>query len=311
MKEYEWETEYGVLKYTVLDNEVMVTEYKGKDVSLTISDRLADKPVTIVGKKAFLGAKSLRNIMLPKSLMQIQEWAFASCSNLEAISMPCRKITAGLGIFKDCNRLKKIIPFKYEEGDIEDGDVFMEECIPRLLASAVTVLDAFYLFDLSAAGSAEWLKQWDARMVSLMGREDTEGFSKMLLCGEEDYGSRENNLDYYVEQRRRFKVRLAMLRLMYDTKLDAEIRKKLISYLQLHKKGGESEETWKVVLEEHGDEKEYYQFLLDYDCIGKDNFEAVLSDMGEGHTEMKSFLMNCRERWVDTDNMFAGLELYV
>ncbi|MCM1262789.1 MAG: leucine-rich repeat domain-containing protein [Butyrivibrio sp.] len=309
MKEYEWETEYGVLKYNILDNEVMVTEYKGKDVSLAIPDRLADMPVTIVGKKAFLGAKSLRNILLPQSLMQIQEWAFASCSNLETIYLPCRKITAGLGIFKDCNSLQKIIPTKYEENDIADEDAAMLECIPRLLASAVTVLDAFYLFDLSAAGSVEWFKQWDARMMSLMEQEDTEGFSKMLLCGEEDYGSKENNLDYYVEQRRRFKVRLAMLRLMYGVRLDTEIRKKLISYLQLHKKGGESEETWKVVLEEHGDEKAYYQFLLDYDCIDKDNFEAVLFDMGEGHTEMKSFLMNCRELWVDMDNVFAGLEL--
>lgn len=309
MKEYEWETEYGVLRYIVIDNEVMVTEYKGKDVSLAIPDRLADMPVTTVGKKAFLGAKSLRNIILPKHLMQIQEWAFASCSNLDTISMPCRKISAGLGIFKDCNSLQKVVPDKYEEKDIANEDAAMSECIPRLLAAAVTVLDAFYLFDLSVAGSAEWFKQWDARMMSLMEQEDTEGFSKMLLCGEEDYGSRENNLDYYVEQRRRFKVRLAMLRLMYNVGLDDEIRKKLISYLQLHKKGGESEETWKVVLEEHGDDREYYQFLLDYDCIDKDNFEAALSDMGEGHTEMKSFLMNRRERWVDTENVFAALEL--
>lgn len=309
MKEYEWETEYGVLKYTVLDNEVMVTEYKGKDISLIIPDILADMPVTIIGKKAFLGAKSLRSLILPESLMQIQEWAFASCSNLETIFLPCRKITAGLGIFKDCNSLQKIIPTKNEEVGVVPENVAVSECIPRLLAAAVTVLDAFYLFDLSAAGNAEWFKQWDARMMSLMEQEDTEGFSKMLLCGEEDYGSKENNLDYYVEQRKRFKVRLAMLRLMYDVRLDTEIRAKLISYLQLHKKGGESEETWKVVLEEHGDEKAYYQFLLDFDCIDRDNFEAVLSDMGEKHTEMKSFLMNCRERWVDMDNVFAGLEL--
>ncbi|MCM1049444.1 MAG: leucine-rich repeat domain-containing protein [Clostridiales bacterium] len=309
MKEYEWETEYGVLKYNVLDNEVMVTEYKGKDISLIIPDILADMPVTIIGKKAFLGAKSLRSLILSESLMQIQEWAFASCSNLETIFLPCRKITVGLGIFKDCNSLQKIIPTKNEEVGVAPENAAVSECVPRLLAAAVTVLDAFYLFDLSAAGNAEWFKQWDARMMSLIEQEDMEGFSKMLLCGEEDYGSKENNLDYYVEQRKRFKVRLAMLRLMYDVRLDTEIRAKLISYLQLHKKGGESEETWKVVLEEHGDEKEYYQFLLDFDCIDRDNFEAVLSDMGEKHTEMKSFLMNCCERWVDMDNVFAGLEL--
>lgn len=100
-----------------------------------------------------------------------------------------------------------------------------------------------------------------------------------------------------------------MLRLMYDAALPAEIKKELLCYLQAHKKGADSEETWKVVLEEHGDERTYYQFLLDYDCIDRDNFDAVLSDMGDRHTEMKAFLMNCRDKWADESDAFGALEL--
>ncbi len=144
-------------------------------------------------------------------------------------------------------------------------------------------------------------------MLSLMAKEDAEGFSKMLLCGEEDYGSKENNLDYYIGQRRRFKVRLAMLRLMNDTGLAPAVREDLLAYLRAHTKGGASEETWEVVLEEHGDEREYYRFLLDHDCINDENFSAVLEDMGERHTEMKAFLMNARGARPEMEEAFAAL----
>lgn len=332
MKTYEWETKYGILQYAIMNDEntdvdtayrgifgkeIMLTGYKGKDIDLTIPDELSGLPVTTVGKKTFLGAKNLRSISLPVHLVRIQEWAFASCTNLETVFLPGRKIDAGQGIFKDCMGLQRVVPTAADtslnaEKAFEPtvmGKQDPDGTVSYLLAAAVNKLDAFYLFDPAAAGSSEWFKQWDARMLTLMGQADEEGFSKMLLCGEEDYGSRENNLDYYVEQRRRFKVRLAMLRLMYDAALPAEIKKELLCYLQAHKKGADSEETWKVVLEEHGDERTYYQFLLDYDCIDRDNFDAVLSDMGDRHTEMKAFLMNCRDKWADESDAFGALEL--
>lgn len=231
--------------------------------------------------------------------MQIQDWAFAFCSNLESLTMPRKKLDIGQGIMKDCFKLRQIIVAEDEPES---------EGISYLLAAVMNKLEAFYLFDTSAAGSRSWLEQWDARLMALMEQEDTEGFSKMLLCGEEDYGSKDNNLDYYVEQRRRFKVRLAMLRLIYDIGLQPSVRNKLLSYLQAHRKGENSEETWKVVLEEHGDDRRYYQFLLDNDCITEENFNAVLSDMGERHTEMKAFLMNEQSKRSKLEDAFAVLE---
>ncbi|MCM1155531.1 MAG: leucine-rich repeat domain-containing protein [Roseburia sp.] len=327
----EMETAYGVLRYEVMTGEgidvgVMLTEYRGKDIELEITQTMAGAPVTVVGKKAFLGAKSLRRILLPACITDIREWAFASCSNLETVVLPHRKISVGQGIFKDCGSLRRIILAEHQDAtaggcgagilanaetaEIRDDTAYAEsEAVSYLLAAAVNRLDAFYLFDPAAAGSNEWLKQWDARMMALMAQADTDGFSKMLLCGEEDYGSRENDLDYYVEQRRRFKVRLAMLRLMYDIGLSADDREQLSVYLQAHKKGECSEETWRVVLEEHGDEREYYQFLLDHGCINGENFDAMLADMGEKHTEMKAFLMNSRGGWMREGDVFGGLEL--
>ena len=178
-----------------------------------------------------------------------------------------------------------------------------------LLAAVMSRLDAFYLFDFESAGTPEWMAQWDGRMQTLMEREDTEGFSKMLLCGEEDYGSRENNLDYYTEQRRREKVRLAMLRLFHDYGLTEALRQELVHYLLAHVKGCESEETWRVILEEHGDEKPYYELLTELGGVDRENFQAMMEDMGERHAEMKAYLMRYHDRLRKKEDAFAQFEL--
>lgn len=296
-KTEEMGTEYGSLQYEIMEDGVRLTGYRGKDVSLVIPEQMAGKPVRIVGKKVFLGAKGLGTIVLPESVEAIGDWAFASCSNLKAVTLPRKMLAVGQGIFKDCVCLQQILLSGEKEPDIS-----------YLLAAAMNKLDAFYLFDPLEAGSIEWLSRWDARMLSLLGQKDEEGFSKMLLCGEEDYGSRENNLDYYIGQRKRFKVRLTMLRLMHDIGLPSNLRDRLLGYLRVHTKGESSEETWKVVLEEHGDDRQYYQFLLDSGCITDKNLEAALEDMGESHTEMKAFLMNAPGMRGGGGDVFARLE---
>lgn len=300
MKIRSMDTEYGSLQYEVHEGYAMLIEYRGRDASLTLPEYVDGEPVTVIGKKAFLGAKSLRELLLPGQLAEIRDWAFACCSSLMTLAVPRRRLAVGQGILKDCLNLQQIIIAEEPEAG----------AVPYLLAAAMNKLEAFYLFDPLAAGSRSWLEQWDARLLSLMEQEDTEGFSKMLLCGEEDYGSKENNQDYYVEQRRRFKAGLAMLRLIHDIGLQTPVRQKLLSYLQAHRKGESSEETWKVVLEEHGDDRQYYQFLLDNNCITDENFDAVLADMGERHTEMKAFLMRTRNSLIKEDTVFDTLKLW-
>lgn len=287
------------MQYSLIEDHVILVGYRGRDICLTVPVNIGGMPVTVVGKKAFLAAKELKELVLPKSINVIQDWAFASCRALETIMLPKREIEIGQGVFKDCVKLSRIIT---TEGAEEDN------AVAYLLAAAMSSLDAFYLFNPETAGSESWLEQWDAKMCSLMEQEDAEGFSKMLLCGEEDYGSKDNDLDYYVEQKRRFKVRLAMLRLMNDIGLKDDVKEMLLTYLRAHTKGGESEETWKVVLEEHGDERLYYQFLLDNCCITAENIDAVLEDMGKEHTEMKAFLINYKNSYLQKEDVFSVLD---
>ena len=299
----ELEIEHGILQYKISEDGVNITGYRGKDSEVTVPGMIDGYHVTCIGKKAFLSNKMLKRISLPESIVRIEDWAFACCAKLSEIVIPYHRMDTGQGIFKECFSLEQIIDGHGEEQDSGQVD------ISYLLAAVMSRLDAFYLFDFENAGTKEWLMQWDARMLSLMRTGDAEGFSKMLLCGEEDYGSKENNLDYYMEQRRREKVRLAMLRLMHDYELSPSVRAELTEYLLAHIKGKQTEETWLVVLDEHGDDLKYYQFLTELGGVREDNFQAIMEDMGDRHTEMKAYLMNYHSMNHVKEDAFADFDL--
>lgn len=297
------ETEQGSLCYEITLNTAAIIGYSGRDAQMEIPEKIEGSPVVWIGKKAFLSNKTLRKITLPKYLTGIGDWAFAYCGNLEQVVLPYQRIEMGQGVFKECGRLVRI------EDGIGRNKGVGEEDVAWLLAAAVNQLDAFYLFDLENVGTESWLAGWDARVKTLMALEDSDGFSKMLLCGEEDYGSRENDLGYYMEQKRRGKVRLAILRLMHDYGLPENLRASMQDYLLAHIKGCETEETWKVILEEHGDDRAYYEFLTKLGGVTEGNFPQIMEDMGERHTEMKAYLMRYHESLRDTRDAFSQFSL--
>ncbi len=298
-------TEHGSIQYSInkQTERAAVSGYRGKDTELVIPDAVDGYAVTVIGKKAFLSNKMLRQITLPETVTRIDDWAFAYCAKLTRIILPYHHMEIGQGIFKDCFGLEQIV------NECAGGQEKRTTDISYLLAASMSRLDAFYLFDFENAGTDEWLARWDSRMQSMMRAGDAEGFSKMLLCGEEDYGSKENNLDYYMEQRRREKVRTALLRLLHDYGLDQDVRAELETYLLDHVKGEQTEETWKVVLEEYGDDLRYYQFLTKLGGVREDNFQAMMEDMGESHTEMKAYLMKYHSEQCGPEDAFAQFEL--
>lgn len=293
-------TERGSLQFEIVSGTAAVTGYSGRDSLLEIPETVDGCPVVWIGKKAFLSCKTLREIRLPKSLAGIGDWAFAYCAGLETVALPYRSLEAGQGVFKECTALSRI-------RDCLGGE--RNEDVPFLLAATVGMLDAFYLFAPENAGTENWLAGFDARMATQMALADNDGFSKMLLCGEEDCGSRDTDMGYYMEQKRRGKVRLAMLRLFHDYGLKESFREELVQYLLAHVKGCESEETWRVILEEHGDERQYYELLTELGGVSGENFQAMMEDMGERHAEMKAYLMRYHDSLRKKEDAFAQFVL--
>ena len=95
----------GSLSYLIKDGEVQVDNCRAAETVFVIPDRIEDLPVTVIGKKAFLGNKRLSELILPDPLREVGDWAFAHCDGLEKVYLKKNPIIFGKGVFKDCRKL--------------------------------------------------------------------------------------------------------------------------------------------------------------------------------------------------------------
>lgn len=282
----------GALYFTLTEEGAVLTRCQGRTARVKAPEAVQGQPVTRIGKKAFLGCKRLRQIWLPETLEEIGDWAFANCSALERVILPRRPIRFGKSVFLECAGLVSVSDY--------------EDALPsRLLAAAVREMDAAYLLDTMEAGSQEWLKKWDARLEAILSAPDQEGYSRQVLCGEEDYAS--TDMEAYINRSRKRKVRLALLRCLHAQGLSAELEKELRGYLLAHTKGRESEETWQVLLEEHGERREYYSLFAELGCLNEENLSGILSDIGENYPEMKAYFLRRMEETGGGQDFFTDL----
>ncbi|MBQ3898615.1 MAG: leucine-rich repeat domain-containing protein [Lachnospiraceae bacterium] len=269
--------------------------YRGKDVSVSIPESFEKAPVTAIGKKAFLGAKTLTKISLPKAVISIGDYAFASCSSLKELEIPCGRIEYGIGVFKDCGKLERIV--RKNGPDTDD--------LSYLLALSVTRLDAMYLLEDDTAGRPEWFERLDGALTLFLGKDDSEGFSKMLLCGEEDYVGDESNLDTYCLIKKKEKVRALFTRLLHDAGLSEANKKVFAGYMRENM----TTVVWPLLLDEHGEDKEYFDLLIDIGCIGPENVASLIESMGDRYTTMKGYLIRYKGETGEESSFFDDMEL--
>lgn len=310
------ETSEGTLEYMEIAGKdeqrgIVITSYSGMDAEVRIPVEIDGLPVRSLAKKTFLSRKHLRKVMLPDTLEEIGDWAFAYCSNLESIWIPKKKLKMGSHIFMECSKIGKIYGYlseiRQDAGRRQSEErPAEEEQVAALLAASSVMLDAEYLMDIMEAGTEAWIRKWDARMSGIMDAEDSDGYTKMILCGEEDYGS---NIDDFIRNKRKSKSRLALLRLHNPIGLSEEDAQKLKDYLLAHTKGCDSQEAWEVILGEHGHEQEYFEMFADMGGVNEENFDAILTDMTGEYAEMKAFLIRYKEEKMECGDFFDALSL--
>lgn len=290
------DTAGATLFYTISEKGVTITGYEGKKLELHIPGEIDGKPVCAIGKKAFFNTNGLYRIYVPETVAEIGDWAFAHCRDLEEIYIPRKQYILGKALFMGCENLQRIC--------LDSASGF-----GSLLAAVCGILDAGYLFQTTKVDDAEWLALWDARMLTILHEDDMEGYTKLLLCGEEDYGSKENDPDFFLREKRKRKVRLAFLRLLYDKGLAEGNKKELQHYLKEHTRGCDSEETWLVLKEERGEDMAYIHLFLDLECLTLDNYDEVLKDLGEEHPQMKAIFMRYKDETLGGNDFFESLSL--
>ena len=298
MEQY-YETPKGRLSYVIKENYATITSYQGEDEVVIIPPLLSDVFVERIGKKAFMNNKWIQKIVLPDTITEIYEWAFAYCAMLEEVEFPGKAIAISKGIFLGDVRLVKVAVR-------DDAADTLKEDRARLLAALPSLSDSEYLFAMEEAGTEEWFLRYDERIKKFLEEDDAHGYTQMILCGEEDLNC---SLDLFVEEKRKKKARFCFLRLLHDTGLAPSYRKTLEQYLMSHVVGSQSMEAWLVLREEKGHCKEYYELYERLGGITADNYEATISDLKDKHPEMKAYFIRKHTEQVCEQDAFDAFSL--
>ena len=296
------EKENSGLKYRIeavrAQKHIVITGMTGNVECLLIPDFINvdgdDIPVRIIGKKAFMSCK-IREVCLGKNIVAVEDWAFAYCESLAVVSCDEKDlcVTLGRGVFDGCKRLNRLSLGAYEEP------------LPHLMAMTVRLLktDEFIKTDTENIGL--WYERLDRKITEIINAPDDEGYYNNMLGGEEDISKTREG--YAVEQVL-FKLELAMERLIFDESLAASIRQGYVDYICLHMKDCPACLTWRLIKENYADSLRHFRLLTDIGAIKAQNIDALLDDLGEGHGEIKAYLIKYKQE--NGLNLMKLTELY-
>lgn len=284
------------------DDFVVITLVSGDGSVLKIPETIevdgTHLTVEIIDKKACLGHKGLTRVELPSTMKRLEDWAFAQCDNLRTVRWEGgqdAKLRFGRGVFQDCRRIHTIAL----SGDENDA-------MAALLGALPYRLEAEYLLCAEDIGSVAWYEKWDQSLCMFLLEDDEEGYTNVVLCGEEDIQS---SVTEFVSDKRKSKSALCMLRLVNDSYLTEEVRQNYIDYLLAHTKGTESEDSWLSLLDEHGDNMAYYKLFAEIGAINRDNVDAMIMDMADSHPEAKAYVMRYKQEHLVSGDVFDAFEL--
>lgn len=94
--------------------------------NVEIPNSVNDIPVTSVSGGAFAGNKTIKTVVLPNCVTQINERMFFQCDNLEGVTIPDSVTSIGRYAFANCSRLKSIV---MPNSVKECGDHLFENCV--------------------------------------------------------------------------------------------------------------------------------------------------------------------------------------
>lgn len=93
--------------YERVSGEIVITGYTGTEFDIAIPAEIDDRPVTVIGEKAFSGY-DLKTIVLPDTIERIEEEAFYECDLLEDVELPNGLSFIGYAAFDNCTSLDAI-----------------------------------------------------------------------------------------------------------------------------------------------------------------------------------------------------------
>lgn len=267
---------YTEEKNSKTDVSICITAYEGMTATISVPPQIDSYPVKTIGKKAFLGNRYIRNIFFPDTIETVGDWALSRCYGLRKITIPKREITFGRQVFQKSNQLYDI--------SIEGNDGSYD----RLLAMAVTMLEAEYLLTPLHVGSSKWCRNLDARIMAVLREPEESALKNLVYCAEEDMASKQEACLKELANR---KACIAFLRLIHSERMESDIRQSLTEYLRQRTKGCRDESAWEAVKECRHEKMQYCDILFEIGCIHEENISAALEDLKEDNVELKAYIL--------------------
>ncbi len=101
---------YQDFNYTIIDNEVTITKYKGTAAEVTIPESINGCPVTAIGDYAFEKKQTVTSVTIPSLVESIGLYAFSNCSKLTTVTFSGSVLrTINAYAFNACSKLTGII----------------------------------------------------------------------------------------------------------------------------------------------------------------------------------------------------------
>lgn len=264
-----------------------ITSYEGEGAVLDLS---GNERILAIGRKAFLGCRSLQKVLLPESIRSIGDWAFSKCRSLRSVRIE-KEADGSLferGVFEGCEKLEEI--------SFRD----MSEGASALLAASVTRLENEHLLRAEDPGQRFWYEKWDLSLLSLLRADDAEGSIATALCGEEDIsydgvgmvdGEMPGETDEYVRGIGIGKCLLCYLRLRYPEHMSAEVKTAVEAYLRERSFGKSEDRAWAALKEDFDKNGEYLRIYLDIVRPDRSELLRMIADLKSTQVLAKALLI--------------------
>lgn len=284
-------------------------KYNKNDICVTLPEKVSGQPVTIIGAKAFLSCRQVEQLVLPDTLEQVEDWAFAHMKGLKEILLPAKNICFGRKVFLGCDSLMKVT--LTHQGLPIQGQY---RGIPYFIASVFRLsLETIEkgLTELERAGDAEgqwrWLAVYDEALTVYLGRPDDYDFEPAFI-GWFDVEDVDDQKQGHMAEQIKKKIALAFQRLRYPKGLSEDTGKLLGDYL-VKKVPGQVLELMREPCSEYGREVAYFKIWQQVGGFDVFSPKKLLEQLEEADPEVRGFLMECELEDKEREDFFGGLEL--
>lgn len=279
-------------------------KYTGTEYAYVMPPDEDGRLYTAIADKAFLSCKTLHELTLSPAITRIGSWAFAHMHHLEKLTVPCAALQFGRQVFLDCPRLTRIQVMEDNSGN---------PGLPFLLADAVTLLQKDELFAPALAAGAdthkEWLGAYDDALLAFLHTPDENGFEPVFYGWFNDEDA-DAQLPRYLETRRRNKVRLTFLRLLYPLYLSADCKAYLQTYLSDHMpdgaKSAEHTAVWDCLRQDgYGEDMRCIHILEEAQILTETQIARLLGYLQPGNPEVTAYLLRLRDSLRQSTDLFG------